>query len=73
MNLLNPHYVKATTPAEQEVNTYKAQIESWLVNNPDRESVTFDQIRGFFEKTKQEWPDGLIHSRLLKWGYEVGA
>lgn len=73
MKLINPHYVPAETPQEADVNSYQAQVETWLSNNTDKQSVSFAQIRAFFSKTEQQWPDGVIHSRLTAWGYEVTA
>jgi len=33
--------------------------------------ISFDAVRGEFTKTRNQWPDGLIHQVALDAGFEV--
>lgn len=71
MRILNPVY----TPPAGPLDGVKAQLDAWFAANPDKQSVSFDQLRAFFVANGKPgaaaWTDGAIHAQLLAWGFEV--
>jgi hypothetical protein len=67
MRVINPNFAKPVNPLAQ----YQDQLKTFFENNTGKESITFDQIRAALNKTAAQLPDGMIHSQLQEWGYEV--
>lgn len=67
MKLLNPNYDEPPG----SLAGVKSQIDAFFLANVSTKFVTFDQLRDAFNKSKTQWPDGVIHQQLIKWGYTV--
>lgn len=73
MRIINPVY----TPPAGPLDGLKVQMETWFAENPDKQAVTFEQLRAFFAARgtpgAMAWTDGAIHAQLLAWGFEVSG
>ena len=71
MRVKNPSFVKSETVEQSEITKKEAGLKAWFLANNDKEYVSFDQIRLKYKKTPEQWPNGMIHQKLLDWGFEV--
>lgn len=71
MKVLNPDYVETESGELAEMSAKEAELRAWFASRTDKKSITFKKIRNLFGKTEDQWPDGLIHHKLNKWGFEV--
>lgn len=71
MKVKNPDFVKVEKGEAAAMSAVEAQMRAWFSSNTDKETVSFDQIRVFFNKSESQWPDGLIHEKLIEWGFSV--
>lgn len=71
MLVKNPDYIHVESAEQAAMKAKEADLRAWFAANTDKESVTFDQIRAKYNKTANQWPDGLIHQKLKEFGFEV--
>ncbi len=67
MRLKNPSF------DPKGLDAVKGQILAGLAARPGLDYVTFDQLRGFFTKTVDDWPDVYLAEKLAEWGLSVVA
>jgi len=71
MRVKNPDFIETESTESAEMTAKEADIRAWFAANTDKESVSFDQIRSKYNKTVAKWSDGVIHQKLVEWGFDV--
>ena len=71
MRVINPDYVRPEDGQEAAMSANEADLRGWFAANTGTEFATFDQIRTKYSKTEAQWPDGLIHQKLIEWGFSI--
>lgn len=71
MKVLNPDYLRAKSVEQIDMDGREANFRAWFVANKGNEDFSFEQIRAKYKKNENQWPDGMLHQKLLDWGFEV--